>query len=280
MDVWTGNNAGGLTQKISARLPQHFCPKLRFTMIQRIMASWDRLARQDPLWAILTSDDKAGQRWDADEFFRTGVADVETVLARVRQLGLTPQSAPALDFGCGVGRLTRALATHFPSADGVDVSGVMIEKAKTIRDVPANVRFIHNPRADLSALAANHYGFVLSLISLQHMPEAAALRYLRGMCECLRPGGVGYTQVITFLDTRDGRAAEKLRRDESKLNRAYRSVAAIARAKPPRMDTYYCRLSKITELLEKSRMRLVAVLPDSSAPAPFVSHVVVFQKPE
>ncbi len=35
----------------------------------------------------------------------------------------------ALDFGCGVGRLTQALARHFNIVDGVDIAPSMIELA-------------------------------------------------------------------------------------------------------------------------------------------------------
>ena len=43
----------------------------------------------------------------------------------------------ALDFGCGVGRLTRALGMRFESAFGVDISAGMVEQAQTAeRGVP------------------------------------------------------------------------------------------------------------------------------------------------
>lgn len=249
-------------------------------MIRHLISSWDRLAETDPLWAILTSDDKAGAKWNEDEFFATGVADVELVLGRLAEFRVPVSRDRALDFGCGVGRLTRALAPRFDAVDGVDVSGAMIEKAGRIRPVPPNVRFIHNPRPDLAALQAGSYSFILSLISLQHVPETIALAYVRDMCRLLAPAGVGYVQVITFLDTADPAARDKLARDESRSNRAYRSVASLLRRKPPRMETFYCRLSRIASVLEKQRVKLVAVLPDASVPSPFVSHVLVFRKPE
>ena len=249
-------------------------------MIKQIMSSWDKLAQDDPLWAILTHDERAGGAWNEDEFFATGVADVSAVLARLEQLHEMPALTRALDFGCGVGRLTRALAQCFIAADGVDVSRVMIERAVARQPGSANLRFLHNPRADLARLKGTEYSFILSLISLQHMPEKVALRYIDDMCGLLMPGGVAYLQVSTHLDTNHPPSLAKLGRDESRVNRIYR---ALRQALDPRhirrMDTFYCRLSRITEILERRRMKLVAVLPDASVPHPFVSHVVVFKKP-
>lgn len=248
-------------------------------MIKQIMSSWDKLAEDDPLWAILTQDDRAGGGWKEEEFFATGVADVTAVLHRLEQLNETPSFTRALDFGCGVGRLTRALAQRFVAADGVDISRVMVDRAASLKTLPTNLRFLHNPRADLTLLRGTTYSFILSLISLQHMPERVALRYIDDMCRLLAPGGVAYLQVSTYLSTNHPSSLDKLARDESPLNRVYRSLyRAVKMRKVRRMDSYYCRLSRITEILERRRMKLVAVLPDAAVPHPFVSHVVVFKK--
>ena len=46
--------------------------------------------------------------------------------------GLPRARALALDFGCGAGRLSRALAAHFEHVVGVDVSASMIETARAL----------------------------------------------------------------------------------------------------------------------------------------------------
>lgn len=241
------------------------------------MQSWDMLAQTDPYWAVLTSDDRRGNRWSEEEFFATGEADVAAIMTRLASLGLVVDRTRALDFGCGLGRLTRALARRFAAVDGVDLSHVMIEKAVAIGPV-SNVRFIHNPSEDLSPLDDEAYGLIVSLISIQHMPEKAAAIYVGDMCRVLARGGVAYLQLNTFLSVSDPRAAAKLARDESLLNRVYRSARSVFRKKRLRMDTHYFRLSRLLNILERKRMQLVAVVPDSSVPAPFVSHVVIFRK--
>ena len=78
--------------------------------IKELKKHWNRFGETDPLWAILTQPDKKGNRWKLDEFFRTGEGEVATIMDYVRSLGINLRRSRALDFGCGVGRLTQALA--------------------------------------------------------------------------------------------------------------------------------------------------------------------------
>ena len=97
--------------------------------IKRLRRHWDALGKSDPLWANLTNDDKRGGKWDADEFFLTGEQEIEEVMDFVGSLSVTFEHGRALDFGCGVGRLTQALAARFDEVWGVDIAPSMIEMA-------------------------------------------------------------------------------------------------------------------------------------------------------
>ncbi|WP_373288585.1 class I SAM-dependent methyltransferase [Brucella endophytica] len=56
-----------------------------------------------------------------------------------------------LDFGCGVGRVTQALATKFHKAIGIDISPTMIAKAENYREKNGcgNADFILTSSSDL-----------------------------------------------------------------------------------------------------------------------------------
>src|SRR4051812_12772328 len=88
--------------------------------------NWDALAEEDPLWAVLTDPDLRGRGWGPDEFLASGEREIETVIARIRALVEVRTAMPALDFGCGAGRLTQALARRFVAAHGVDISEAML----------------------------------------------------------------------------------------------------------------------------------------------------------
>ena len=102
----------------------------RMADIRRLKQTWDELGRKDPLWAILSVPDKKGNKWRLDEFFETGRREIQDVLSYLRGRNLTSTGRRVLDFGCGVGRLSQALAEHFDEVHGVDLSDSMIAIAR------------------------------------------------------------------------------------------------------------------------------------------------------
>ncbi len=166
------------------------------TSFQRLQQNWEELAQADPLWAICSDPRKRGRNWDEREFFATGEREIRIVLDYVRDLGLQLDfSAPALDFGCGVGRLTRALAGHFKECRGVDISRTMIEKARELNQHMPNCRFHLNEADHLQRFADGVFAFVYSSIVLQHIEPRLIRNYLSELVRVLKPGGVMVFQI-------------------------------------------------------------------------------------
>jgi SAM-dependent methyltransferase len=163
--------------------------------LERLQQSWNAFGEEDPLWAILTIPDRRGGRWDLDEFFATGREEVGEVLGELADHGVSIKRQRALDFGCGVGRLTQALAGHFDSVDGVDVAASMIAGAQRLNMNPERVRFHHNGAPDLRMFDDHSFDFVLSLIVLQHMEPGLMVGYMREFLRVLRPGGIAFFNV-------------------------------------------------------------------------------------
>ena len=120
--------------------------------LERQRRDWEDLARFDALWAVLTDPRRAGTGWELDEFFLTGEHDVERLLAVARELGRPHRWERALDFGCGVGRVTRALAARFERAHGLDISARMVEQARGLNADRPNCTFEVSVAPDLAAL--------------------------------------------------------------------------------------------------------------------------------
>ena len=93
-----------------------------------------------------------------------------------------------MDFGCGVGRLTQALAPHFASCVGVDISPRMIQKAEALNQY-AHCRYVAHSGAPLP-FADSSFSFIYSNIVLQHVPRPFAIDYLQQFVRLLAPGGV------------------------------------------------------------------------------------------
>lgn len=163
----------------------------RFSAARR---NWEGFSRTDPMWAILTAPGSRGA-WDREEFLSTGEHDVAALLEQARGLGLAPRPGAALDFGCGLGRLTLALGGRFERVVGVDVARGMIDQARELATGRDNVRYVHNDRPDLAAFADGSFDFICSLITLQHVPTGAALAYVGEFARLLAPGGVAVFQA-------------------------------------------------------------------------------------
>lgn len=156
---------------------------------EALRQNWNRFGELDPLGAILT-DAGAKGRWSPERFFETGRQEIAEVMAVLDRAGLASQGERALDFGCGVGRLTQALCDRFDECHGVDVAASMIARAESFNRRGAKARYHLNERSDLRLFPDDRFDFVYSNLVLQHMRPEYAKRYLREFVRILRPGGV------------------------------------------------------------------------------------------
>lgn len=168
-------------------------PDVSFDDVRR---DWVRLGEQDPLWAVYVSADKRGGRWDPEAFLATGRTSVAAAAEWLTSLGVGPRWARVLDFGCGAGRLSQALAAHADEVVGVDVSPPMLEMARSL-DPPAKCAFVLNETSDLSRFPDGHFDLVYSELVLQHLPPKVISAYLKEFVRVLAPGGVALLQCTT-----------------------------------------------------------------------------------
>jgi SAM-dependent methyltransferase len=157
--------------------------------LQRLQHEWDELARTDPMRAILGRPGE-GKPWDAAEFFRIGVLEIDEAMQYAGTLGLPRQRGAALDFGCGAGRLTQALAGHFEVVTGIDVSPAMLELAERYNEQGERCRFVCNRSARLERFPDGAFDFIYSAITLQHLRPSLTRGYLREFVRVLAPGGL------------------------------------------------------------------------------------------
>jgi SAM-dependent methyltransferase len=160
---------------------------------------WERHAQHDPLWAILSDPTRKGRKWDLEGFFATGAREISLVLYQLDRLHPGLPRGSALDFGCGIGRLTQALATYFEQAAGVDISPTMIRLAGKLNRYPDRVGYVVNSREDLRVFGDHAFDFIYSDIVLQHLEPPLALRYLAEFFRVLRIGGALVFQLPSHL---------------------------------------------------------------------------------
>jgi len=164
---------------------------------------WTDLAALDPLWAVWSTPEFRHGASDAAAFLRRGEDEIGELLGYITTvLGRQPALGRALDFGCGAGRLTQALAGRFDEVVGVDISPGMVDTARGLNG-RANCRFEVNPHPDLRDFADGHFDLVCSFITLQHISSRPAIeRFLGEFVRVTAPGGVAAFQVLSVVPLR------------------------------------------------------------------------------
>lgn len=163
--------------------------------VDRLKSTWEDLGRTDPLWAVLTNPERRHGGWDVDEFLATAAAPVDRVLRLLSAVDLSLGDR-VLDFGCGAGRLSNALAAHAKEVVGIDIAQSMVDEANRINRHPDRVSFVAYDGTRLP-FADESFDAVVSLISIQHSPPAVQVACLVELQRVVRPDGVLVLQIPT-----------------------------------------------------------------------------------
>lgn len=160
-----------------------------------IRAGWDHAARDDAMFYIITDASRAGGGWTADEFFAHGRREIDAMLEHVDRLGLVRHKRRALDFGCGIGRLTQALADDYERVDGVDISPEMVALAREHNQHGERCVYHANQTSNLHLFKDGVFDLVYSMIVLQHMSQTLQRGYVSEFFRVLAPGGVAVFEI-------------------------------------------------------------------------------------
>lgn len=163
--------------------------------IRNLEKNWDKLGENDPLWAIITDPVKKGNKWDINEFFLTGIEEISSVIKHLKELPVEFSCKKALDFGCGVGRLSQALAGYFEEVCGIDIAPSMIAAARQFNRYPNKCIYYLNQADNLKLFKSDTFDFIYSNIVLQHMEPRYSKAYIKEFMRILAPKGVLVFQI-------------------------------------------------------------------------------------
>jgi SAM-dependent methyltransferase len=237
----------------------------------RIRKQWEDLGAHDPYWAVLTHPDKKGGRWDKDQFFQTGVAEIAELEQKLANVGLVSNRRAALDYGCGVGRLTRALAARFEKVTGVDISQAMLDEARANTRESGNVELVRGTGMDLRAIPSESIDLVYSNIALQHSPAEFQRGVIRDMCRVVATGGIMAFQNAAHANLRDVRGVLHLALGNRILNVARR----IVYGKRSVMELHTLPKSEVIAILGSGGMDVVSADQYDSAGQAFVGYLYI-----
>jgi trans-aconitate methyltransferase len=164
--------------------------------VHRPEDDWEQLARREPYFAVLTNEEFLRERLTPkalERFWSSGEEDVAFLFDVAGPI----EPEIAVDFGCGLGRLTAALAKRAKRVIGVDASPTMLSLAPNLPNVTYTDRLPDG--AD----------FICSLIVFQHIPTKRGYELFRLLLKILRPGGVA---AIHFPFSRPGGPLKRIAR--------------------------------------------------------------------
>jgi SAM-dependent methyltransferase len=256
-----GDDAAGMTEAPAQRTvarPKH---------LHRLRRTWEGLGRDNPMRAVLTSR----QDWGEDEFFETGAREVDQMMAYVEELDRPSGRDLALDFGCGLGRITRPLAQHFKRVVGVDIAASMIDGARRLNVACPNCDFVLNTSPDLRRFESGSFDLVYSTITLQHMRPELARGYLAEFLRVVSDGGLILFQLPA--GTRGGAAARvrhRVRRFRRAPVRQAKLIVRWLRRRP--MEMHCTPKREVLRLFESAGGRVIDIRPNQKAGPLFESY--------
>lgn len=183
--------------------------------------SWDARAREDAFWFV-------------DSRLRYGAPDEQAFWeggeqALDRLLGVLGAQLPAggtvVDVGCGLGRLTRPLASRAARVLAIDVSSEMLDQARGLNAQLENVEWLHGDGETLRPIADASVEACISHVVFRHIPDPAiTLGYVREMGRVLRPGGFAAFELSNDPEPHRKRQLPRRDRLAAALGRAPRAI--------------------------------------------------------
>jgi len=227
---------------------------------------WNKLGEKDPYWVVLTEKGKKDGRWNKSEFYKTGLVEIEAILGYLKEKKYGLRFGKALDFGCGLGRLTQAMASQFERVIGVDISPSMIAEAKNNNRFKGKCEYYVNDSPTLSFSKNDEFDFIYSAITLQHIPPRITKRYLGEFIRVLKPGGLLVFQLPSRPSDLHSAASKAryliksrlpIRMQDLLMRWRYRDWAG--------MHMYGISRDKVSEIIGKNGGRFVDIHEDNKA---------------
>jgi SAM-dependent methyltransferase len=153
---------------------------------------WDAKARENAMFFIHSTLDYA--HTDESEFWASGPDNLDRTLEPFDRT-IQPTDR-VIEIGCGIGRVTKAIAERAAHVLGVDVSSEMIDRAREALAGVENVELAVGNGRDLSGVADASMDVAYSFIVFQHIPDPQiTCGYIEEIGRVLRPGGWTVFQV-------------------------------------------------------------------------------------
>jgi SAM-dependent methyltransferase len=233
--------------------------------IAKTKATWSQLGAVKPHFSVLTDaqflpENLAG---NLETFWQSGEGECERIDRTLEKYsGASAREMKAVEYGCGVGRVTMALARRFAHVDAYDVSGEHLGLAQQRASELGitNVAF-HQCAPDIRKLEP--CDFLYSRIVFQHNPPPIIAHLIRMSLRALRPQGIAMFQVPVY-------------------RAGYRFVFSEWLAQPPAsdMEMHCFPQGKVFEIVAEEDCIALEVRDDGSSGLAYLSNSFTVRRPQ
>jgi SAM-dependent methyltransferase len=227
-------------------------PNALLTALDKVQSQYNQIGLEDAFAGTVGASVK-----DLDLYFAQGEHQVAGILSSAQSLGINLPRGRALDFGCGVGRVTRALTKQFDEVHGLDISPSMIASANSHNTDPARCRFHLHSDYRLNLFADDFFDLVVGINVFRYIPPALSQGYIREFMRVLKPGGLVYFETSEAVGFR--------RIFPERLLRFYREFRQRHNSGPRRQDRFHFPEVTVRMIISEARGE---VLRFDRAPAP------------
>lgn len=247
--------------------------------LSRLQQNFESLAAEDPLWTVLSDNSKRGGKWDPEEFFASGEGTIAHLEARLAELKIPLAGDTALDFGCGVGRLTFPLGKRFREVTGIDISESMITAAKQNLHRGGNCKFLLNTSDSLNTLENESLDFVYSDIVFQHIAPRYSRGYFLEIARTLKPGGYFAFQLPSHLNPESKDNQKPFRLLRKKLHYRLKGISQSIGLGKAYFEMNSIPRKKLIHFLEsKTQLQHLAHWEYAAAGPNWISYLYLFRK--
>lgn len=229
--------------------------------LNEVQFNYDRIGLEDPFFGTVGNRKK-----DLESYFEHGHQQVVEILSNAQKLGINLASGRALDFGCGIGRVTRALAEQFDDVYGLDISPSMIALANDYNADPTKCHFRLHCDYQLKLFADDFFDLILGINVFRYISPALSEAYLREFIRVIKPGG------LVYFETSEAAGWRRIFPDS--LLQIYRRFRHWHNSGPRRQDRYHFPQHKVATIISEAGGQ---VLRADATPSPTLwKHISFF----
>lgn len=228
-----------------------------------IREAWSSMGRDIPHYSVLTSDIflPSNIERNADIFWQSGAIEAEEIHSILKRFDFDFKNKVAIEYGCGVGRVSTPLSKLFKILYAYDISTYHLDIAKKHSLEQGAKNIIYCEVGNNKSIYKQRCHFFYSRIVFQHNPPPLIAMLVEGALASLHNNGIAIFQVPVYKVGYNFKLNEWLNTKHSN-----------------EMQMHCLPQSVIFSIIKKQNCQLLELREDESCGEPFLSNLFVVKK--